>query len=298
MNRTLSSLVLALTVIITTICTTAQAVDEWPMYHHDLTLSGYSSSSGPDTNQILWVYNTNDSPPSPIWSSPAIVNKSLYIGSQDHYLYDINIVDGKLKWKYLSDGQINSSPAVYQNKVYFLTEAGTVYALNADTNDKIWNKNIGDGPYDYSSPSIYDSNVFIASSTGYVYSLKTSNGATNWSKYIINGNSDGPIAISDGKIFLGTHSVDLTLVALDINTGEPNWQYISPYGGFVNSNGAAVADGDGDGRLELYFAVYDYVYYTGWVVCLDEASGEYKWSTNIGPTNSTPAIHNGKLPGR
>jgi len=286
-----SSGILGVIILITIINATAMAADEWPMYHHDLSLSGYSSSSGPDTNQILWIYNTGSAGTGGIMSSPAISGNMLYIGCTDQYLYDMNIVDGTLKWRYLSNGIINSSPAVYQNKVFFLTEAGTVYALDANTGAWSWQVNIGDGPYDWSSPAVYDSNVFIASSTGYVYSLKTSNGATNWSRYIT-GYPDGPLAVADGKVFLGTHFSDPALVALDVNTGEIIWQYISPYGGFVNSNGAAVADGDGDGRLELYFAVYNY---QGGAVCLDLATGEYKWSTNIGPAHSTPAIHSGKL---
>jgi hypothetical protein len=27
---------------------------DWPMFHHDLTHSGYTSSAGPTNNQILW----------------------------------------------------------------------------------------------------------------------------------------------------------------------------------------------------------------------------------------------------
>ena len=33
-------------------------VDWWPMYHHDLQLTGYTTSTAPDTNKVLWAHGT------------------------------------------------------------------------------------------------------------------------------------------------------------------------------------------------------------------------------------------------
>ncbi len=50
--------------------------DDWPTLQHDITHSGVSSSSAPYTNVTLWNYTTHSG-----YSSPAVVNGSLYIAS-------------------------------------------------------------------------------------------------------------------------------------------------------------------------------------------------------------------------
>ena len=49
----------------------------WPMFHNDLAHSGYSESSGPLTNQILWKYQAG----SGVESSPAVVDGVVYFGA-------------------------------------------------------------------------------------------------------------------------------------------------------------------------------------------------------------------------
>ena len=52
-------------------------IDWWPMFHHDLNHTGYSTSTGPETNNVLWSYETGDS----VSSSPAVVDGKVYLGS-------------------------------------------------------------------------------------------------------------------------------------------------------------------------------------------------------------------------
>ena len=53
---------------------------DWPMFHHDLTHSGDSSSTSTSTSAVqLWNYTTRG----PVGSSPAIVDGFLYVGSDD-----------------------------------------------------------------------------------------------------------------------------------------------------------------------------------------------------------------------
>jgi eukaryotic-like serine/threonine-protein kinase len=290
MSHSKSSLILSLTLIISAISNTARAVDEWPTFHHDPALTGCSTSSSPDTNAILWIYNTNSAGTEGIKSSPAISGNVLYIGCSDWNLYALNAIDGNLIWKFKADGEIYSSPAVSEGMIYFLSEAGTFYALNT-AKSLIWKESLGDGPWDYSSPVIHDGNVFVASSTGVAYSLNAKTGAFNWS-IPVGGTPDGPLAVVNGKVYCGTHTNSPTLIALDENTGGIKWQYNGS--GFVNCNGPAVVDGDGDGQLEVYFGVYasDTV---GWTVCLHESDGSVKWIQNIGGSHSTPAVHNGNV---
>lgn len=54
-------------------------IDWWPTFHHDLTHAGYSTSTSPNTNQILWNYTTGG----PVYASPAVADGIVYVGSID-----------------------------------------------------------------------------------------------------------------------------------------------------------------------------------------------------------------------
>ena len=62
-----------------------------PMFHHDLTHTGYSASTAPATSaNLLWNYTTKN----PIGASPAIVDGYVYIPSDDGTVYKLNAADG------------------------------------------------------------------------------------------------------------------------------------------------------------------------------------------------------------
>ena len=58
-------------------------VDWWPMFHHDLINTGNSSSTAPDTNNVLWEYGTGGT----VASSPAVVDGKVFFGSIDGNVY-------------------------------------------------------------------------------------------------------------------------------------------------------------------------------------------------------------------
>ena len=67
------------------------SIDWWPTYHHDSTHSSFSTSTGPLTNQLLWSYKTGGLVD---YSSTAVINGVVYVGSDDHYLYALNAATG------------------------------------------------------------------------------------------------------------------------------------------------------------------------------------------------------------
>lgn len=55
------------------------------MFHNNLSHEGFSQANGPASNQTLWSYTTAGR----IWSSPAVVNGLLFVGSFDKNIYAI-----------------------------------------------------------------------------------------------------------------------------------------------------------------------------------------------------------------
>ena len=67
--------------------------DWWPMFHHDLQSTGFSTSLGPSTNKVIWNIGDNwDSWACPQRCSPVIVNDTVYIGACDPSML-VNIND-------------------------------------------------------------------------------------------------------------------------------------------------------------------------------------------------------------
>ena len=288
----------ALVVMMVLMVETVLASD-WPMFHHDLALSGYTSDPAPLTNDLLWTFQTGGA----CSSSPAVVGRSVYIGSTDSKLYSLDKYTGALNWQFNAGSPIYSSPAVSSGKVYFLAGNGVVYALDAMTGLMVWNTPLGAGPWDWSSPAIHAGHVLVASSNGTLYSLDMNTGGVAWSAFI-GGTPDSPITVVNGLVYSGTHNFDnfsSTLVAVNEISGAVAWtyDYFLYHGGvvgMVNSNGAAVVDSNGDGVPEVHFGVHNWSGVSDQAVCLDEANGNEVWTQTLqGNSTSTPAVHGGRV---
>ena len=66
-----------------------------------------------------------------MYSSPAVVDGVVYVGSNDDYVYALDARSGELRWRYETGGDVDSSPAVVDGVVYVGSEDDYVYALDA-----------------------------------------------------------------------------------------------------------------------------------------------------------------------
>lgn len=70
--------------------------------------------------------------PDEINSSPvAGANGFIYVGCDDGGLYAVDTRTGVIAWKYLTEGSVQSSPAVLEKAVYVGSEDGSIYAFEA-----------------------------------------------------------------------------------------------------------------------------------------------------------------------
>ena len=97
----------------------------------------------------------------------------------DHKLHAVNIYTGKARWTFTADGEINSSPAFVNGKVYFETDGGSVYALDARTGRLRWRaqalSRFGRREFFYATPTIAYS-VYIGNTDGTLYAFGASSG--------------------------------------------------------------------------------------------------------------------------
>ena len=77
------------------------------------------------TGSKIWNYTTGGF----VYSSPALADGKVYVGSYDFTVYCLDAVTGSKLWSYKTGGQVYSSPAVADEKVYIASKDWTVYAF-------------------------------------------------------------------------------------------------------------------------------------------------------------------------
>jgi outer membrane protein assembly factor BamB len=269
----------------------------WPMFRHDLMHSGFSNSTAPETNTILWSFTPNTDN---IWfdqSSPAIFDNKVYIGTCEMRgfvpifgrIYCLDSFTGEVIWNKLIlndllSGWIVSSPAVANGKLYFGTLFdGRIHCLDANNGDSIWNYQTS--YWVVSSPAVYNGKVYGGSANfsnynnGEIFCLDVTNGDLIW-KYIPDGGVYSSPAIFNNKVYIG--SWDGNLYCLNAETGDVIWSY---------NTGARVYSSPAISNGKVYVGSQNHRVY-----CIDAENGTEKWNYLTGESViSSPAVAYGKV---
>lgn len=156
----------------------------------------------------------------------------------------------RIKWKFPTGDRIVSSPVWQNNVLYFGSDDGNVYAVDAINGRQIWKRTTG-GPVP-STPAVAGGIVYIASYDGKFYALHAETGATKW-KFATGG--------------------ERRFEAKGLHGFQPKTQtYADPFDVFLSS--PVVAQGT------VYFGSGD-----GHLYALDAVSGDLRWKLPTG--NST-----------
>lgn len=106
------------------------------------------------------------------WSSPALAEGMVFIGSGDHNVYALNKTNGKEIWSYETGGGVNSSPAVANGMVFIGSHDHNLYVLDEMTGKEIW-KYHTDAEV-FHSPAVVNDRVYFPSNNClYVFGPKS-----------------------------------------------------------------------------------------------------------------------------
>lgn len=200
-----------------------------------------------------------------------------------------------LRWRYVTRDIRAYEPMVANGTVYFASQGGHQYAVDAATGELIW-RHTRDDHVDM-PPALVDDTVYAAGLKA-VLAHDATTGALQWrfeppgEGGIISAN-----VVSDSRIvFVGAAQIpgleeefDVTytrLYAINSRTGDPEWHLSLPTGPDTEVRGAAASDGrvfllTADGRLRR----------------VDGATGDVEWSRTLGGGHleSGPLLRNGRL---
>jgi len=224
------------------------------------------------TNTELWRFQTGGK----VYSSPAVSNGVVYVGSYDYNLYAIDAVTGKELWRFQTGlCEVHSSPAVSDGIIYVGSYDYNLYAIDAVTGKEKWRFET-ESCLD-SSPAVSDGIVYVGSADGNLYAIDAVTGKEKWRFQTGDWVVSSP-AVSDGIVYVG--SGDGNLYAIDAVTGKELWRLET---GSCVSTAPAVSDGivyagSGDGNLYAINAV----------------TGKELWRFEMGSSViSSPAVLNG-----
>lgn len=178
-----------------------------------------------------------------VLASPAIYGSAAYIGSSEKF-YALDAETGAEIWSIKVDGPAHSSPAVYEDVVYFVDFSGKFYALNTADGSTKWTffakgeRKFGakgihgmepgdeyfedDWDFFNSSPTIHNDKIYFGSGNGKIYALDIHTGLELWSFQTGEVSHTSP-AVAYGNVYAG--SWDSYLYCLDAETGEKKWNY-------------------------------------------------------------------------
>jgi outer membrane protein assembly factor BamB len=186
-----------------------------------------------------------------IWGAPVISDGTVYFGSDDGNLYTVDAQNGSLIWKFPTQGIVRSRPAIAGGLVYFASDDGYLDALEAQSGTQAWRTDIGN-----SLPRDLREN------------LGTDTAPTGWD-YM----QSSPVVV-EGQVFMG--SLDGKLYALATDTGKINWT-------FKTGNKVRATPTVDNGTL--YIGSWDKSVYA-----LDVLTGQMLWNTPVGGEVQTTAL--------
>lgn len=179
-----------------------------------------------------WVYQAGEEKAYDVWdyylASPVEKNGTLYIGNSNGAVLALNARNGKLKWKYQTNGPVHASVAVDEQQVYIGSFDGTLYACDQASGKLNWKyKTIGDQNFPkgeiQKAPVVKNGVVYFGSRDYYVYALHAKDGSLLWNRKEPGSWVIATPAIKDNDIYFGT-SDSHAFYAVNKNNGAVNWK--------------------------------------------------------------------------
>jgi outer membrane protein assembly factor BamB len=282
----------------------------WPTFKGDNARTGRALSQLALPIKLKWQVDLKRS----LYSSPAVVDGRVYLGSSSKQLYCLNLEDGKVLWQAkLPDRVWGSSPTVADGKVFVGVVDGCVYALDAATGKQLQSYCAQSSGFMGSSdvlsnPLVDDGRLVFGSDNHDIFAWDLGSDANAWrfsSGDIIHDNSAASLS---GTAYISSR--DGYAYALDLKSGALRWtsaKIAKPSNTVPSLDGTRAFFSGGDGILHaLSMAdgkeLWNYptghimmsspaldgegglVFGSGddWVYCLSAADGKLRWKFKTG----------------
>lgn len=191
----------------------------WPMQGGDVHRSGAQDTAMPKRLRMIWTLPLPVRTAGPVaeqWQNNPYIRGpysqvvtaggvGVVASSDTHRVMSFDPSEGKLRWTFLADNKVDTSPTIYRRNVYFGTRQGTVYCLDLESGKQRWWLRVaphkGEGILNWASlespwpapGSVYIEDGLMLVSAGlhpeadggvYMYGIDPSNGEILWKNVI------------------------------------------------------------------------------------------------------------------
>jgi outer membrane protein assembly factor BamB len=263
-------------------------------FRGDAMNSGIAGSSIPDRVRVVWEQDTGSRE---VGSTPAIAFGKVFVETMNR-LVAMDVETGAILWtNHRARGF--SSPAIFNHSVYVGTSNGTVIRLQEGTGATIWETRLLETTNFTgisSSPKVVYDWLYIGTfnesgGNGEVVALWEGNGTVMWRHPTPSVHFSSP-AVADGTVYVGAMGLYNTtsqisfqppfgVFALDAMTGEERWFF--PTGGSVAASPAVVGP-------NLIVPSKD-----GTVYAINRSTGALVWESPVDAGISSPAVFGGTV---
>lgn len=254
---------------------------DWPTYMQNYQNTGFSESSAPTNETVLWsapVTGILHEFPTPVVADGIVYYPSNY-GTDS--LYALNAATGEILWKYHT-GYTDDAVTVSNGMVY--TPSDSLCCINAYSGEKVWSTALA-GP-DGGTPIVSDGNVYAALWVPFTRLTSLTcfdalTGTVVWND-TIPGRPACCMALHENRLYLATFSPVSAngLYAIDASNGDVIWCNTDSEDGYWDSS-PVILDS------VLYIGGCD-----GIIRAVGIYSGETIWEENLSDeyVTATPAI--------
>jgi outer membrane protein assembly factor BamB len=116
---------------------------------------------------VAWTYQDRALP---FFSSPAVNEKLVLIGSRDKHLHAIDRKAGTVVWKFPTGGRVEGSPIVFSDGVVFGSSDGRLYAANLEAGTELWRLDLGEALV--ASPAFGGQQIVVSGEKGTVFAIR------------------------------------------------------------------------------------------------------------------------------
>ena len=259
---------------------------DWPQFHSGAEHAGSADSRPPVSNQTIWISRDIGAQPG---SSVCVAQGKLFVNCVDE-LTCLDRKTGELLWTFpfnaSGDYAFGFTPVFSRGRIFFTSER--TYCLNATDGTEIWSFSQPTGRFAIDgSPAIADGRVMVSDWDGHhYYCLDEETGREIWNITVV-GNAQSTPAISQGRVVCAGWDWGLggRIYCLHLENGSEIWSLATD-----NSPcGSAAIQGDA-----VYMTTYSFED-EGDLLALSLANGSVLWQERISPTDSTPAVADGRV---
>jgi hypothetical protein len=229
----------------------------------------------------------------PIGSTPSLSGSALFVATVDDLVFAIHKETGETIWRYQhpADATRKSeltlfgapNPVVLENEVLFGFSDGSLVALDSESGQPVWERQIGQGRYPdlIATPVVADNDIYLGAFSEPFVALDKVSHSPRWSLEL---GSSAAVAVVGEMLYLG--GSDGQMRAIERKTGEQTWAWDSQTSGALSApqiTPAGVAVASSDGGLYL----------------VDANSGTLVWSYqpdhHLAGISATPLISGDRL---